>query len=234
MRSCFLFLSMSSLNAKALLSVLLLGVVMAAILFITAGTVDYWQAWVFLVNFTILSLLITIYLIRNDPELLKRRMRGGPTAEKRVSQRVIMIFTSLGFIGLLVVPALDRRFGWSTVPLAVVIAGDTLVALGYYFIFLVFRRNTYTSATVEVAANQKVIDSGPYSLVRHPMYAGALLYLLGTPLALGSYWGVVPFVAVIPFLIWRIFDEEKMLTRELEGYAEYKQRVRFRLVPGVW
>jgi protein-S-isoprenylcysteine O-methyltransferase Ste14 len=225
---------MSSLNAKALLSVLLLGVVIAVILFITAGTVDYWQAWVFLVILVLLSFLITIYLIRNDPELLKRRMRGGPTAEKRVSQRVIMIFTSLGFIGLLVVPGLDSRFGWSTVPLAVVIAADALVVLGYYFIFLVFRQNTYTSATVEVAANQKVIDSGPYSLVRHPMYAGALLYLLGTPLALGSYWGVVPFIAVIPFLIWRIFDEEKMLTRELEGYAEYKQRVRYRLVPGVW
>ena len=225
---------MSSLNAKALLSVLLLGVVMAAILFIAAGTVAYWQAWVFLLILIILSLLITIYLIRNDPELLKRRMRGGPTAEKRVSQRVIMIFTSLGFIGLLVVPGLDRRFGWTTVPLFVVIAGDALVLLGYYFIFLVFRQNTYSSATIELAANQKVIDSGPYSLLRHPMYAGALLYLLGTPLALGAYWGLVPFVAVIPFLIWRIFDEEMMLTRELEGYGEYKQRVRYRLVPGVW
>jgi len=225
---------MSSLNAKALLSVLLLGVVMAAILFTTAGTVNYWQAWVFLLILITLSLLITIYLIRNDPELLRRRMRGGPTAEKRVSQRVIMIFTSLGFIGLLVVPGLDHRFSWSTVPLAVVIAGDALVALGYYFIFLVFRQNTYSSATIELAANQKVIDSGPYSLLRHPMYAGALLYLLGTPLALGSYWGLVPFVAVIPFLIWRIFDEEMMLIRELEGYGEYKQRVRYRLVPGVW
>ena len=225
---------MSSLNAKALLSVLLLGVVMAAILFNTAGTVNYWQAWVFLLILIILSLLITIYLIRNDPELLKRRMRGGPTAEKRVSQRVIMIFTSIGFIGLLVVPGLDRRFSWSTVPLAVVIAGDALVALGYYFIFLVFRQNTYSSATIEMAVNQKMIDSGPYSLVRHPMYAGALLYLMGMPLALGSYWGLVPFVAMIPFLIWRIFDEEMMLTRELEGYDEYKQRVRYRLVPGVW
>jgi len=225
---------MSSLNAKALLSVLLLGVVMAAILFTTAGTVDYWQAWVFLLILITLSLLITIYLIRNDPELLKRRMRGGPTAEKRISQQVIMIFTSLGFVGLLVVPGLDHRFSWSTVPLAVVIAGDALVALGYYFIFLVFRQNTYSSATIELAANQKVIDSGPYSLLRHPMYAGALLYLLGTPVALGSYWGLVPFVAVIPFLIWRIVDEEMMLTGELEGYGEYKQRVRYRLVPGVW
>jgi protein-S-isoprenylcysteine O-methyltransferase Ste14 len=201
---------------------------------VTAGTVDYWQAWLYLLIFTLTSLLTTIYLIRNDPELLKRRMRGGPTAEKRASQRVIMLFTSLAFIALLVVPALDRRFGWSTAPLYVVIAGDALVAIGFYFIFLVYRENTYTSATIEVAANQKVIESGPYAKLRHPMYAAALLYLLGTPLALGSYWGLLPFVAVIPFLIWRLIDEEKMLTRELEGYAEYKQRVRYRLVPRVW
>jgi len=225
---------MSSLAAKALLSVLLLAVVMGVILFVTAGTTQYWQAWVYLIIFTITSLLTTIYLIRNDPELLKRRMRGGPTAEKRATQRVIMFLTSLAFIGLLVVPALDRRFGWSTVPLSVFIAGDVLVAIGFYFIFLVYRENTYTSATIEVAANQKVIQSGPYTLVRHPMYASALLYLLGTPLALGSYWGLLPFVAVIPLLIWRLIDEEKLLTKELEGYRKYQQQVRYRLVPRVW
>src|SRR5438034_5416362 len=225
---------MLSLAAKALLSVLLLAVVMGVILFVTAGTVDYWQAWAYLLVVTIASLLTTIYLIRNDPELLQRRMRGGPTAEKRASQRVIMVFTSLAFIGLLVVPALDRRFGWSKVPLYLVIAGDALVAIGFYFIFLVYRENTYTSATIEVAANQKVIESGPFALVRHPMYASALLYLLGTPLALGSYWGLLPFVAVIPLLIWRLIDEEKVLTRELEGYGQYRQRVRYRLAPRVW
>ncbi|HUS10016.1 MAG TPA: isoprenylcysteine carboxylmethyltransferase family protein [Pyrinomonadaceae bacterium] len=167
---------MSGLAFKALLSVLLLAVVMGLIIFTTAGhwTIgDYWQAWVYLIVFTVISLFTTIYLIRNDPELLKRRMRGGPTAEKRASQRVIMFFTSLAFISLLVVPALDHRLGWSTVPFYVVIAGDTLVAIGFYFIFLVYRENTYTSATIEVAANQKVIESGPYSLVRHPMYASA-------------------------------------------------------------
>jgi protein-S-isoprenylcysteine O-methyltransferase Ste14 len=225
---------MASLAVKALLSVLLLAVVMGVVLFGTAGTMQYWQAWVYLLIFTVTSLLTTIYLIRNDPELLKRRMRGGPTAEKRASQRVIMVFTSLAFIGLLVVPALDRRFGWSTVPLYTVITGNALVAVGFYFIFLVYRENTYTSATIEVAANQKVIESGPYALVRHPMYASALLYMMGTPLALGSYWGLLPFVAVIPLLIWRLIDEEKMLTRELEGYRQYQQRVRYRLVPRVW
>jgi len=223
-----------SLATKALWSLVVLGAIMGVFLFVTAGTLDYWQAWVYLFVFTVTSLFTTIYLIKHDPELLKRRLRGGPTAETRASQRVIMAFTSLGFIGLLVVPALDRRLGWSNIPVYVVVAGDTLVAIGFYFIFLVYRENTYTSATIEIAANQKVIDSGPYSLVRHPMYASALLYLLGTPLALGSYWGLVPFLVIVPFLIWRIFDEEKMLTNELEGYGKYRQRVRDRLIPGVW
>ncbi|HEY6121661.1 MAG TPA: isoprenylcysteine carboxylmethyltransferase family protein [Pyrinomonadaceae bacterium] len=225
---------MSSLATKALLAVLMLALLMGVIIFVTAGTTQYWQAWVYLFFFTITSLLTTVYLIRNDPELLQRRMRGGPTAEKRSSQRVIMVFTSLAFIGLLVVPALDHRFGWSTVPVYVVIAGDALVTIGFYFIFLVYRENTYTSATIEVAANQEVIESGPYAIVRHPMYASALLYLLGTPLALASYWGLLPFVAVIPLLIWRLIDEEKMLTKELGGYAQYQQRVRYRLLPRVW
>ena len=225
---------MSSLAAKALLSVFMLTFVMGVIIFGTAGTTQYWQAWVCLIIFTLTSLLTTIYLIRNDPELLKRRMRGGPAAEKRASQRVIMVFASLAFIGLLVVPGLDRRFDWSTVPLYVVIGGDALVVIGFYFIFLVYRENTYTSATIEVAANQKVIESGPYSIVRHPMYASALLYLLGTPLALGSYVGLLPFLALIPILIWRLSDEEKVLTKEVDGYELYRQRVRYRLVPGVW
>lgn len=224
---------MSTAN-KALFSVLMLALVLGVGLFLTAGTLQYWQAWVYLSVFTIASGLTTLYLIRNDPELLERRMRGGPMAEKRTTQRVIMLFTSLGFVALLVVPALDRRFGWSTIPLYAVIAGDALVAIGFYLIFRVYRENTYTSATIEVAANQKVISTGPYAIVRHPMYASALLYLLGTPLALGSYWGLLPFVAVIPFLVWRLIDEEHMLTRELPGYSQYKQRVRYRLVPGVW
>jgi len=223
-----------SLTPKALLSVFLLGAIMGVVVFVAAGTINYWQAWVYLFIFTITSLLTTIYLIKNDPELLKRRLRGGPTAETRTSQRVIMAFTSLGFIGLLVVPGLDQRFGWSNVPVYEVIAGDTLVAIGFYFIFLVYRVNTYTSATIEIADDQKVIESGPYSLVRHPMYSSALLYLLGTPLALGSYWGLVPFVVIVPFLIWRIFDEEKMLLGELKGYEQYQRRVRYRLIPGVW
>jgi protein-S-isoprenylcysteine O-methyltransferase Ste14 len=225
---------MSRLAAKALLSVFILATVMGLIIFVAAGTVDYWPAWVYLGLFTIASLLTTIYLIRHDPELLQRRMRGGPIAESRPTQRVIMVFTSLAFLGLLIVPPLNYRINGATVPLYVVITGDFLVAIGFYFIFYVYRENTYTSATVQVVANQRVIDTGPYALVRHPMYASALFYLFGTPLALGSYWGLLPFFFVIPFLVWRLLDEERMLTRELEGYSEYEQRVRYRLVPGLW
>jgi len=225
---------MNALNVKAIASVFILTAVMGVILFGAAGTLDYWQAWVYLLVFTVASLLTTIYLITNDPELLKRRMRGGPLAEKRPAQRVIMWFTSLAFIGLLVVPALDRRFGWSRVHSVFVLAGDLLMAIGFYFIFRVYGENSYTSATIEIADDQRVIDTGPYALVRHPMYASALLYLSGTPIALGSFWGLLPFIFLLPFLGWRLIDEEQVLSQELKGYSEYQQRVRFRLLPGVW
>src|SRR5262249_5551548 len=157
-----------------------------------------------------------------------------PMFEEEGTQRIIMVFTSLGFIALLVVPALDRRFKWSTVPVWVVVLGDVLVALGFYFIFLVYRENTYTASTIQVAPGQTVISTGPYAIVRHPMYASGALYVLGTPLALGSYWGFAAIAAMMPFLLWRLLDEERVLTRDLPGYADYRRQVRHRLVPMVW
>jgi protein-S-isoprenylcysteine O-methyltransferase Ste14 len=211
-----------------------LTVVKGLLLFLPAGTMQYWQAWVYLTIFTAASALTSLYLIRKDPALLMRRMRGGPTAEKETTQKIIMRFASAGFIALLVVPALDHRFGWSVVPLAVVIAGDILVAIGFYFIFLVYKENTFSSATIEVAENQKVISTGPYALVRHPMYAGALLYLVGTRLALGSYWGLLAVGFMMSFLIWRLVEEEKFPAKNLPGYMEYRKQVQHRLVPYVW
>jgi protein-S-isoprenylcysteine O-methyltransferase Ste14 len=225
---------MKNLNARAWLALAVLAVVMGLLLFVPAGTVHYWQAWVYLSIFTGASVLTTLYLLRKDPALLERRMRGGPTAEKQPAQKFIMLCTSIGFIALLVVPAFDHRFGWSTVPLGGVVVGDVLVAIGFYLIALVYRANTFASATIEVAKNQQVISTGPYSIVRHPMYASASLYLLGTPLALGSYWGLVPVAAMMPFLLWRLFDEERFLARNLPGYTAYQKRVRHRLVPFVW
>jgi protein-S-isoprenylcysteine O-methyltransferase Ste14 len=223
-----------SLAARAWFALAGLGVVMGLLLFVPAGTTAYWEAWAYLAIFFGASALTTVFLLRRDPALLERRMRGGPTAEKRPVERVIMAFTSIGFIALLVVPALDRRFGWSDVPVYAIGVGDALLGVGFYFIFLVYKENTFTSATIEVAADQKVVSTGPYAVVRHPMYASALLYLAGTPLALGSYWGLVPLAAMLPFLIWRLFDEETLLTGSLPGYVEYKNKVRHRLVPGIW
>jgi protein-S-isoprenylcysteine O-methyltransferase Ste14 len=225
---------MSTLHGKAFAGLLFLFFVMASLLFISAGTLDYWQAWTFLAVYFGCSVAISLYLMKADPELLERRMRGGPTAEKEAAQKVIMCFVSLGFIGLLVLPALDHRFAWSQMSPCAALAGDVLVAIGWLAIFFVFKENTFTSATIELAPDQKVISTGPYALVRHPMYSGALVMLAGMPIALGSWWGLLVMVAVMPALIWRLFDEEKFLARNLPGYIEYQNRVRYRLLPRLW
>jgi protein-S-isoprenylcysteine O-methyltransferase Ste14 len=224
----------SSLAARALISLVALSAVMTLLVFGTARTVRYWQGWLYLVVFFSASLLVTVDLMRRDPALLERRMRGGPTAEKRPAQRLVMLGASVGFISLLVLPAFDRRFHWSDVSVGVVLAGDVLVVVGFYFILRVYRENTFTSATIEIAPNQTVVSTGPYAIVRHPMYASALLYVIGTPLALGSYWGLIGVAVMLPFLIWRLFDEERMLVANLPGYVEYQRKVRHRLIPFVW
>ena len=225
---------MNSLNVKAWLGLFFLAVVMGLVLFVTAGTVRYWQGWVFLAVFVGASFLIMVYLEKHDPALLQRRLAGGPTAEKETKQKIIMLFASIGFVGLLVVPALDHRFGWSAAPLAAVIAGDVLVAIGFAIVFRVFKENAFTSARIEIAKDQRVVSTGPYAIVRHPQYAGSFLYLLGMPLALGSYWGLLVLVPMMAAVIWRLFDEEQFLAGGLPGYAEYQCAVRWRLVPGIF
>jgi protein-S-isoprenylcysteine O-methyltransferase Ste14 len=225
---------MTNLNTRAWFSLAVVVLVKGLLVFVPAGTLGYWQAWVYLSIFTGASILTTLYLIRHDPALLERRMKGGPMAERRPTQKLIMLGASVGFVGLLVVPALDVRFGWSAMSAGVVLLGDALLIAGFYFIWIVYRENTFTSATIEVAKDQKVVSTGPYAVVRHPMYAGGLLYLVAMPLALGSYWGLVVFAVVLLLVLWRLFDEERFLSRNLPGYPEYQQRVRHRLVPFVW
>jgi protein-S-isoprenylcysteine O-methyltransferase Ste14 len=179
-------------------------------------------------------LAITVYLIRYDPKLLERRINGGPTAEKEYAQKIITFIAAVAFVGLIALPALDHRFIWSHVPLSPVLAGDALVALGWLAFYLVFRENSFPSATIEVAPDQKVISTGPYVLVRHPMYAGTVVMLLGIPIALGSWWGLPAIVAMIPAFKWRVLDEEKFLARNLLGSLEYQIAVRYRLIPSVW
>jgi protein-S-isoprenylcysteine O-methyltransferase Ste14 len=225
---------MSLLHRKAFVGLLILALMMAALLFGPAGTLDYWQAWTFLAVYFTASVAISLYLMKKDPALLRRRMSGGPIAEKEPVQKIIMSLVSLGFIGLLIVPALDRRFAWSHMPPAIALTGDLLVLVGWFAIYFVFRENSFSSATIELAPDQTVISSGPYALVRHPMYAGALVMLLGIPIALGSWWGMLVMVAILPALIWRLLDEEKFLARSLPGYVEYQNKTRYRLLPWVW
>lgn len=203
-------------------------------LFLPAGTVDYWQAWVFLAVFAATTSLPSLYLAVKHPAALQRRMKGGPTAETRPIQRVVMVATVAAVVAQLVVSALDHRFGWSSVPSAVAVLGDVLVGVGLLVAQFVIIQNEYAAATITVEADQPVVSTGLYGLVRHPMYFGALVMMVGTPLALDSYWGLVLLVPACVALGARIADEEKMLTEELAGYADYVERVRFRLVPGVW
>lgn len=209
-------------------------VLAGAMLFLSAWTFHYWQAWVFLAVFFGSSLAITLYLMKNDPVLLGRRISVGPINEKEKSQKIIQSIAQLSFILVVVFPVFDHRFMWSTVPPYVSVVGDLLIAIGFYIVFLVFKENTYASALIEVTDEQKVISSGPYALVRHPMYSGALILLLGTPLALGSWWGVLTIIPITAVIVWRLLDEERFLLKSLPGYAEYKNKVKYRLVPFVW
>ena len=145
-----------------------------------------------------------------------------------------MALVMLGFAVFLVFPVLDHRFGWSPVPLYVSLIGDGLIVLGYLFILFVLRENSYAASTIQVTEDQRVVSTGPYALVRHPMYAGALLLIIGLPLALGSWYGVLGIFGFLPVLIWRLSDEERFLTRNLPGYTEYKSKVHWRLIPGLF
>lgn len=209
-------------------------VVLGFILFYPAGTFNYWQAWVFIVIFTIATIVPSLYLARTNPAALQRRMRGGPLAEGRTVQKFIIIGAFLGLFAMIALSAFDHRFGWSSVPAVVCVIGDVLVVGGLTVGMLVVIQNSYAAATVRVEAGQKLASRGLYKLVRHPMYAGNLILMVGIPLALGSYWGLLLLIPGLLVLVFRILDEEKLLTQELPGYREYAQHVRYRLVPNVW
>jgi protein-S-isoprenylcysteine O-methyltransferase Ste14 len=207
---------------------------MGLLFFLPAGTLNYWQAWVYLIIFGISSLLITLFLMKKDVDLLKRRVNAGAAAEKERNQKIIQIFAQIIFIGIMILPGFDHRFGWSQVPVYLVITGDVFAALGFFIVFLVFKENSFTSAIIEIAENQKVISTGPYKIVRHPMYSGALLLLLFTPFALGSFWAFPFVILMIVIIIYRLLDEEKFLSKNLDGYKSYSQRTPDRLIPWIW
>lgn len=206
----------------------------ATALFWPAGTFDYWQAWVFIGVFIIGTMGPSIYLMLKRPDALRRRMRAGPFAETRPVQRVVITATVLMVVVVLVISALDHRFGWSAVPTAVVMVGDVLVWAGLTVAQVVIIQNSYAAATITVESGQPLVSTGLYGVVRHPMYAGTLVMMIGTPLALGSYWGLIAIPPAVLLLAVRTADEEQMLRQQLAGYRQYMQQVRFRLVPYVW
>jgi protein-S-isoprenylcysteine O-methyltransferase Ste14 len=204
------------------------------LLFVPAGTLNWWQGWTFIAVFTLATLVPSVYLARQDPDALKRRMKAGPTNETRRVQRVVIAVCFLLIPGMLVIAGLDHRFGWSTVPVLIVIVGDVLVAAGLVLAQWVVIQNSYAAATITVEHEQPLVDTGLYGVVRHPLYVGALIMMIGSPLALCSLWALVILIPGFAALAVRIVDEEKMLAEQLPGYDEYTQKVPNRLVPHVW
>ncbi|HZC90854.1 MAG TPA: isoprenylcysteine carboxylmethyltransferase family protein [Mycobacterium sp.] len=204
------------------------------LLFLPAGTLHYWQAWVFLAVFAFYTWIPSVYLVRKNPAALERRMHAGPLAETRTLQQIVSAVVFICFPAMLVVSALDHRFGWSPVPTTVTVVGDILVAVGLAVAMLVVAQNGYAAANITVESEQTLASTGLYGLVRHPMYSGSIIMMVGVPLALGSYWGLALVVPGLIALALRIRDEEDLLEHELSGYREYTQHVRYRLVPYVW
>lgn len=224
-------LSQRALGRTASLWLVLAGTLVAAMLFLSAGTVRYWEAWVYLSILFITASLMLAYLLKYSPSLLERRMR---MREKEPQQRWIVGLSWLWFVITFLVPGFDHRWNGTAVPALAVIIADLFVLLGYGVTFWVFRTNPYASRIVEVAPDQQVVSIGPYAVVRHPMYLGAALIYLATPLALGSFWGCVPAVFILPIMVARIHNEEDVLARDLLGYRDYVLSTRYRLLPGIW
>jgi protein-S-isoprenylcysteine O-methyltransferase Ste14 len=216
---------------KGIGGLLCVSISVSTLIFLPSWTFNYWQAWVFLAVFMVSISAIFIYLARNDPSLLARRVK---TTEKAKNQKIIRSLLNLTFAAVFVVSSLDHRFAWSAIPAQIVFLGDALVAIGLLLIFFVFKENSFAAQTVEVEAKQTVISTGPYAIVRHPMYVGGLVFISGIPIALSSWWGLLMAALIAPVIAWRLLDEERLLTMDLMGYAEYRNKAKYRLIPFVW
>jgi protein-S-isoprenylcysteine O-methyltransferase Ste14 len=224
----------TDLTRNALLRSLLSVLFTAVLLFAPAGTLNYWQAWLYGFVFIAGSAALSLYFLKHDPELVRRRMNVGPKAETEPAQKIIMILIFSGFLLLMIVPGLDHRWHWSAVPAWLVLVSNGLVALSFVAFFVVMKQNNYAASTIRVEAGQPVVSTGLYGIVRHPMYSGGLLLVFFAPLGLGSYWGLLIALATLPALIWRLLDEERVSARDLSGYKEYCAKTRYRLIPLLW
>jgi protein-S-isoprenylcysteine O-methyltransferase Ste14 len=206
----------------------------AALLLGPAGSLRFWQGWLFGFVFVAATSAMSIYFLKHDPKLVERRMHIGPTAEQEPAQKIIMAIILSGFVLLLALPGFDYRWHWSAVPPWLVFAANVGVVLSFGIFFVVLKQNSYAASTIRVEAGQPVVSTGAYAIVRHPLYSGALVLLTFTPLALGSYWTLLVLVPMVPVLAWRLLDEERFLKLNLPGYADYCRSTRFRLIPRIW
>jgi protein-S-isoprenylcysteine O-methyltransferase Ste14 len=204
---------------------------MCALLLLPAGTLKFWQVYAYFAVLIVPMIFVILYFLKKDPMFLKRRMS---MREKEKQQKSVVLTSTVFFAAGFLIPGLDHRFAWSNVPTYMVITADIIVLSAYLFIFYVFSVNSYASRIIEVVESQKVISTGPYGVVRHPMYSGVLVMYLFTPLALGSYWAIIPFLFLPVTFVFRILNEEKVLSNNLQGYTEYCQKTRFRLIPFIW
>ena len=217
---------------KLVVSRLIIGIpALLLILFLPAGTFAYWEAWIYLAILLIPMSIVMFYFLKKAPELLARRMK---LKEKEAEQKLIIKLSFIPFLLLFIIPGIDKRFGWSNIPITIIVVAEIFVFIGYILFFLVLKENQFASRVIEIEKGQTVIQSGPYRIVRHPLYMGAILMYVASPLALGSYWAIIPAIFIIPIFIARIINEESILTKELEGYSEYKLKTRYRLIPGIW
>ncbi len=224
-------LSRVNLTIRVLGLLLLVFPLFGAMFFLPAGTLSYWEAWVYLAVLFVPMVLALVYFLIFSPALLERRMR---MREKEAEQQLIVKLASIVILLVYLLPGFDHRFHWSSVPIWLVAIADILVLSGYALMVLVMRENPYAGRTIEVEPDQTVVTTGPYAFVRHPMYLGVLLLYVFSPLALGSYWSMIPALFLMGLLIARITNEERVLLKELNGYREYTEKVRWYLIPGIW
>jgi protein-S-isoprenylcysteine O-methyltransferase Ste14 len=224
----------SNLMRELVLGLARLQVILMLLIFVPAGTIRFWPGWLFSIVFLASVVFLTFYFLKRDRHLIENRMKGGPAAEQQRSQKIIQAFTGSLAALLVIVPGLDHRYHWSSVPVSIVILANLMVLLGFLIIYRVFEENSFAASIIKVEADQRVISTGPYRWIRHPMYAGGALLLLATPLALGSYWAMPVAIAITLAIVVRLLDEERYLSVNLPGYDTYCHEVRYRLIPMVW
>ncbi len=223
--------AMTNLTGKVVLRFSLMIVFLGLIILLPAGTFNYWEAYAYIVTLVIPMIFVLNFFLRNDPKFLERRIK---TREKEKTQKIVQFAFTFVFLSSFIISGLDRRYNWSDIPVMPVLLTDIIILCGYLIVFFVFKQNSYASRVVEVDPEQKVITNGLYSIVRHPMYSGILIMWVPTPIALGSYWGLIPMAAIPIILVFRILNEESVLSRDLAGYKDYCSRTKYRLIPFLW